>query len=444
MLLLPEQVEEITARRLASSRADGCILRVSGGRKINLRFARNNATSNGALSTLSVTITSHFGQQSGSATVNGLDDEALEAAQRRSEDIARQAPADPEQMPPPGPQRYQAGTAYDRATAEIETATLADAARAAIAAADARDVDAAGYSTAGGGFRAVATSAGLFAYERDSIADFTVTARRKDGRWSGWAGGSQVRFDALDPAGIARTAVEKAAQDQPPRDLDPGQYTVLLEPSAAGELLRYLAWSLDARAADEGRSWLSGKAGQSRLGEKLLDSRVTIASSPADPVAPSPTFDRDGLPHEPTVWIEDGVINNLACSRYWAQRTGRPHRPGPAALAMAGGAASRDEMIKATRRGILVTRVWYTNMLDPQTLLLTGLTRDGNFLIENGEIVAPVRNFRFNESLIAMLSNIAAIGPSERIHGGDLGGAPVAAPPLLVNNFTFSSRSAGI
>jgi len=101
-------------------------------------------------------------------------------------------------------------------------------------------------------------------------------------------------------------------------------------------------------------------------------------------------------------------------------------------------------MIKATRRGILVTRVWYTNMLDPQTLLLTGLTRDGNFLIENGEIVAPVRNFRFNESLIAMLSNIAAIGPSERIHGGDLGGAPVAAPPLLVNNFTFSSRSAGI
>jgi predicted Zn-dependent protease len=444
MLLPPEQVREITDRRLAASRADTCIVHVSGGDKVNLRFACNSATSNGAQSSVSVTITSQFGQQSGSATVNGLDADALDAAQRRSEAIARNAPADPEQMPPLGPQRYSPGIAYDAATADLPIARLAQAAHTVIEKADERRVDAAGYGEAGGRFRTVATSAGLFAYERESLAEFTLTVRRKDGSWSGWGGGSHFRFDALDLAHIARTAVDKAAHEQTPHNLDPGKYTVLLEPAAAGEMLRYLAWSLDARAADEGRSWLSAAAGESKLGQKLLDSRVTISSDPAEPLAPSPTFNLEGLPHERTIWVEDGVIRNLACSRYWAQHAGRTCRPVPAAPVMAGASTSLGEMIRATRRGILVTRVWYTNMLDPQTLLLTGLTRDGNFLIKNGEIVAPVRNFRFNESLISMLSNIEAIGPAERIHGGDLRGAPVAAPPLLVNNFTFSSRSAGI
>lgn len=444
MLLSREDVERITARRLAASQADDCIVHVSGSDKVNLRFARNSATSNGARSDVTVTIVSQFGQQSGSATVNGLDEEALQAAQRRSEEIARQTPPDPEQMPPPGPQSYPTNIAYDAETAQADTARLAGAAQTAIAAAEAQGVDAAGYAEAGGRFRAVANSAGLFAYERDSIADFTVTARREDGSWSGWAGGSQHRFDALDPAQIARTAVAKAAHDAAPRDLEPGQYTVLLEPSAAGEMLRYLMWALDARAADEGRSWLSGASGQTRLEQQLLYPRVTLTSNPAETLAPSPTFDREGMPHERTVWVEDGVVKTLACSRYWAQKTGRAARPAPAALSMAGGPTAPEDMISATRRGILVTRVWYTNMLDPQSLLLTGLTRDGNFLIENGEIVGPVRNFRFNESLIAMLSNIEAIGPSERIHGGDLHGAPVAAPPLLVRDFTFSSRSAGI
>ncbi len=444
MLLSREDVERITARRLAASQADGCIVHVSGSDKVNLRFARNSATSNGAHSGVSVTITSQFGQQSGSATVNGLDEEALDAAQRRSEEIARAAPPDPEQMPPLGPQSYAPNIAFDANTGEMETARLAEAAQKAIAAAEARGVEAAGYVEAGGRFHAVANSAGLFAYERDSIADFTVTARREDGSWSGWAGGSQHGFDALDPAQIASTAVAKAAHDAAPLDLDPGQYTVLLEPPAAGEMLRYLMWALDARAADEGRSWLSGAGGQSKLDQRLLDPRVTIISDPADPLAPSPTFDGEGRPRERTVWVEDGVVKTLACSRYWAQKTGRISLPGPAALSMAGGPTSLEDMIRSTHRGILVTRVWYTNMLDPQSLLLTGLTRDGNFLIENGEIVAPVRNFRFNESLIAMLSNIEAIGPGQRIHGGDLHGAPVYAPPLLVRDFTFSSRSAGI
>ncbi len=444
MMLTPDEVKDITQRRLAASQADACIVHVEGGNALNLRFARNSATSNGARSAVDVTIISQFGQQSGSATVTSLDDGALETAQRRSEEIARLSPANPEQMPPLGPQIYAAGAAYDTATTALRAADLAEAPGAAIARAVREGVDAAGYTETGAKFTAMATSSGLFAYDRQTDAAFTVTARRKDGSWSGWAGGSQFRFGEIGAGQIAESAVAKAAHSQPPLDLDPGQYTVILEASAVGEMLQYLLWSMQARSADEGRSWLSGKDGATKLGEQLVDPRVTIYSDPADALVPSHTFGSEGLPQERTAWIENGVVRNLSCSRYWAQKTGRAPRPYPAGLAMTGGPSSVDEMIRNTSRGILVTRVWYTNTLDPRTLLITGLTRDGNFLIENGRIAGPVRNFRFNESLIAMLGNIDAIGPALRVHGGDLGRWPIAAPPLLVKSFNFSSRSRGI
>jgi predicted Zn-dependent protease len=444
MMLTPDEVKDIAERRLTASRADGCVVTINGGEDLNLRFARNSATSNGARSTLSVAITSHFGQQSGTATVTSLDDDALDMAQRRSEEIAGLAPADPEQMPPLGPQHYAPGTAYDTATAALRAAGIAAAVQPAIARAAGAGVDGTGYAEVGTGFSAMATSAGLFAYDRKTDATFTLTARRTDGSWSGWGGGSEFRFGQLDAGVIAERAVTKAAHIKTPLDLDPGQYTVILEASAVGELLQHMLWSMDARSADEGRSWLSGKDGATKLGEKLLDGRVTLYSDPAEPLAPGENFGSEGLPQRRTVWIENGVVQSLSCPRYWAEKTGRAPVPYASCVAIAGGPTSVDEMIRNTSRGILVTRVWYTNMLDPRTLLLTGLTRDGNFLIENGEIAGPVRNFRFNESLIAMLSNIEAIGPTARIHGGDLSRLPTAAPPLLVKDFNFASRSSGI
>ena len=444
MLLSPQAVKEITDRRLAASRADGCIVQVTGSDTANLRFARNSATSNGAHSEVTVTIASQFGQQSGSATATSLDEETLEKAQRRSEEIARRAPADPEHVPPLGPQHYATGIAFDGPTASLGAKPLAEAARGSITRAVAEAVEAAGFIEAGARFRALATSQGLFAYDRQSLADLTVTARQPDGSWSGWAGGSDFRFHALDPGDLAERAVSKAAHRAPPLDLDPGQYSVVLEPAAVGEMLYYLLWSMDARDADEGRSWLSKKGGGTRLGETLFDERVTLVSDPAEPLAPISTFGHDGLPQQRTVWFENGASKALACPRYWAEKTGRSPRPRPSGITMTGGSTTLEEMIGATSRGILVTRMWYTNMLDPRTLLITGLTRDGNFLIENGRITSPVRNFRFNESLVAMLGNIDAIGPTERIHGGDLRGGAVAAPPLLVKSFNFSSRSDGI
>jgi predicted Zn-dependent protease len=444
MLLSATDARQITDRLLSTSRADSCVVSVDGGDTTNLRFARNNATTNGSLGSVSVSITSNFGGRSGSVTVNGLESEALTQAQLRAEEMARLAPVNPEFMPPLGPQSYVAGLGYHEPSANMRASDLAAGSRSVIQQAVERKIIAAGYAETSTGFSAMATSAGLFAYDRSTQSRFAVTARNAAGSWSGWAGGLETRFDRLDIAALGARAIGKAAYDAAPIDLEPGKYTVILEPSAVADLVSYLLWNLDARSADEGRSFLSKKGGGTKLGEKLLHEAVTITSDPEDAVVPAPVYGVDGLPQKRTAWVEAGIIRNLAYSRFWAQKMGREPLTAAHNFVMRGGSTSIADMIKDTKRGVLVTRLWYIRDVDPQTLLLTGLTRDGNFLIENGGIVGPARNFRFNESPVAMLSNIVAMGPSERTHGGEVDGAAFAAPPLLVKDFTFSSKSSGI
>jgi predicted Zn-dependent protease len=201
---------------------------------------------------------------------------------------------------------------------------------------------------------------------------------------------------------------------------------------------------MNARDADEGRSVFSRRGGGNRLDEKLFQDGITIFTDPGDPVAPERVFGDEGLPHRRTVWVQDGVLRNLIHSRFWAQEKGREPVAWPSSFVMAGGTTTIDEMIRATRRGVLVTRFWYMRLLDAQKLLVTGLTRDGNFLIEDGRIVAPALNFRFNDSPIAVLANVLAIGPSERTRGGETEDSVVSAPPLLVKDFNFSSASEAI
>jgi predicted Zn-dependent protease len=205
-----------------------------------------------------------------------------------------------------------------------------------------------------------------------------------------------------------------------------------------------MLWHMNARPADEGRSFFSRKGGGNKIGEKLFQDNVTIFSDPGDPVAPARTFGDDGLPQHRVAWVASGVLQNLVYSRFWAQQKGREPVSRPRSFVMAGGSASIDDMIHETKRGVLVTRLSYIRDLDAQKLVLTGLTRDGNFLIENGSIAGPALNFRFNESPAAVLGNILAIGPSERTRSGELEGTTASAPPLLVKDFTFSSPSDAI
>ena len=438
MTLTADEVKAITAKILSRSRADSCSVWIGGGDETNLRFAGNSATTNGRKRHLSVTIESNYGACSGSARATGLDEAPLAAAQARSEEIARMVPANPEFMPPLGPQEYEPTRVFDAATASIPAARLADAAEAVIIRARQHHLDSGGFASVAHSFSAHANSSGLFAYTPTTHGALSATCRNTAGTWSGWAAASATAFADIDAAGIGGRAVAKAAQEAVPVDLDPGSYTVILEPAAVAEMLSYLMWSVNARQADEGRSFLSQKGGGNRLGEQFFDAGVTITSDPGDPLCPDEPVGYEGVPRRRRVWVEDGAVQTMTASRFWAQKQGYEPVPAPACITMSGGTVSIDDMIRNTRRGILVTRFWYTNLVDPRTLLVTGLTRDGNFYIENGRIAGPARNLRFNESILAMLKNIVAMGPAERESGGN------AVPPLLVKEFNFSSRSDGI
>lgn len=440
-MALPSETEarEIIARVLGQSRAESCRVSLGGGQSGNVRFARNAVSTSGATSNSTLVVQSSFGTRSGAARANAFDVDTIARTVKASEELARLAPEDPEYMPPLGPQAYQASTAWADATAVMDGARRADAARLGIEAARESGCVGAGFLEHGASASAIGNSAGLFAYERATHANFTVTMRTPDGTGSGFGTSDSHDASRLDVAAASRIAAQKANASRNPRAIEPGKYTVILEPAASVDLLQYLLFDMNARSADEGRSSFSRKGG-TRLGEKLLDERVTIVSDPSDPLAPASTWDGDGRPVGRTTWIDRGTVQNLYYSRYWAARQKHDATPGPANFLMQGGIKSTEELIAGTERGILVTRTWYIRGVDPQTLLFTGLTRDGTFYIENGVIRHAVKNMRFNESPIVMLNNVDELGRPVRVSNAETALASVV-PPMRLRDFTFSSLS---
>lgn len=443
MFLAASEAKTLADRILSRSTADACVVSIEGGEDNSLRFARGNATTNLTASELRLRISSHVGGRIGSVTTTHIDDDALAAAVRRSQELAEMLPIDPDYTLPLGPQAYETTHRFDAQTSALKLDALAAQAARAIEESVRHDVDAFGCANSALRFEALATSAGLFAYEPRSEIDLSVTARNRADAWSGWAGAHDYRADRLDAGSVGRRAGEKAAWTAEPVDLEPGPYTVILEPEATAELAYWLLGSMDARAAEEGRSFFSRAGGGSRIGESLFDPKLTIRIDPEDLLAPEGAFDHEGLPHRKRAFVENGVARTLRRSRVWAQKTKAEPVPFGRNFIVEGGATTREEMIWSTKRGVLITRLWYTNMVEPKSLLLTGLTRDGNFLIENGRIVAPVRNMRFNQRLGELFARLIAIGPAERTWRAAGDGAP-AAPTILVEGFNFSSRSSGI
>ncbi len=444
MFLSADDARTIADKILARSKADACVVRIEGGEDQSLRFARGGATTNLAQAEASLRISSHVGGRVGSCATARFDDEALDSALARSEEIARMLPVDPDYVPPLGPQNYGFSNRYDEATANLRLDALAGAAAQVIEEGARVGVDTFGCATSARRFDAFATSAGLFAYERRSEIDLSATARNLADTWSGWAGAHEFFAGRLYAGALARIACAKGAHDATPVDLEPGSYTVILEPAAVAELAFWLISAMDARAADEGRSFYARPGGGALLGEKLFDEKLTIRVDPADPLAPEAAVGYEGVPHRARAFIEDGVATTLYRSRAWAQKTDREAVPFARNFVVSGGDASLDDMIRATKRGVLVTRLWYTNIVEPKSLLLTGLTRDGNFLIENGRITAPVRNMRFNQRLGDLFARIAALGETQRTWRASGGGGAPAAPAMLVEGFNFSSKSSGI
>jgi predicted Zn-dependent protease len=439
-ILNRDQAQALLKKVLAHSRAEGCQATLNGGSNGNIRYARNTVTTSGIVHDQTLAVASNFGKRSGVATINEFDDGALERVVRRSEELARLAPENPEFMEVLGPQQYAEGKGWFDSTAKIDAAYLAAAANGSIGPARERQVVAAGYLEHNAGFQAIANSKGLFAYYPSTTANFSVTMRSEDGTGSGWAGTDANDMATLDSAGLSRVALEKALRSREAKAIEPGKYTVVLEPAAVIDLIGFMLFGFDARQADEGRSFLAKPGGASKLGEKIVDERVTIYSDPTMPEAPVSPFAGDGRPRERTAWIEKGVVKNLFYSRYWAQKKGVKAVPFPGNGIMEGGTASVEDLVRDTPKGILVTRIWYLRFVDPQTVLLTGLTRDGTFYIENGKIAHPIKNMRFNESPVIMLNNIEALGKPVRVASGE-GISSVLVPPVKARDFTFTSLS---
>jgi predicted Zn-dependent protease len=446
-ILTKEEAKKIIDKVLAYSKADEMSVALSGGRTGNIRYARNTVSTSGESYNLSLAITAVFGKRSGSSTINEFDDVSLEKAVRRAEEIARLAPENPEFVPMLGPQNYIEGKTFAESTANIDPDYRAKAAFDSIDPCIKKNLTAAGYLEDYTGFVAIGNSKGLFGYNKSTSVDFSVTVRTADGQGSGYAIRDVNDVSKLNTKAATEVAMQKAMASSGAKALEPGKYTVILEPAAAVDLLQNMMRSMDARSADEGRSFLSKKGGGTRLGEKLFDERVTIYSDPSNAEIPTAGFSAgggrfgggdgggiDGRPQEKITWIENGVVKNMTYSRYWAEKKGVKATPPPPAFIMAGGTQSLADLIKGTEKGILVTRFWYIRFVDPQTLLYTGLTRDGTFYIENGQIKFPIKNFRFNESPVIMLNNLEAMGVPTRI-GGNL------IPPLKIRDFTFSSLS---
>jgi predicted Zn-dependent protease len=270
-----------------------------------------------------------------------------------------------------------------------------------------------------------------------------------DGSSSGYFLRNHYDIAKLDTKRIARESIRKALEGQGARAIDPGTYTVILEPQAVADLVGNFGFSFNARNAEEGRSVFSVAGGKTRLGEKMFDEKVTIYSDPWNPELPGSQSAQGGIPSQMITMVKDGVLENLTYNRFWAKQKGKEATPGPVntILTTSGPTATVEEMIKSTEKGILLSRFWYIRGTDARTASSTELTRDGVWWIENGKIAYPLKNFRFNQSVTKMLGpgNVLMMGKPERVGGSEGGGAGASLlPALKVKEFTFTSQSEAV
>jgi len=355
--------------------------------------------------------------------------------------IARVSPVHREYVPTLGAVTYGEDRGFAASTAEPDLAARATSLDAALAACRKENVTGAGFHSANASATGSATANGNRRYFRSSQADLSVTARSADGTGSGYYAGDHFDLAKLDSQRIVEQAVGKAVRSRTPKPIEPGVYPVILEPQAVADLMGFLTGSLDARTADEGRSAFSGKDGKTRVGEAMFNERLNIYSDPMHPEIPAAPSTGEGVPASRLSLIKAGVLENLTYSRFWAQEKQREATPGPVnhIIESSQPPTSMDDMIRGMARGLVISRFWYVRQIDPRTLMLTGLTRDGLWWVEKGRIQYPVRNLRFNQSVLAMLApwNVEAIGAPERR-------SPLMVPALKLSGFAFTSISDAI
>ncbi len=431
-LISRERFRHLADVAIAAARGDHAWVRLSDRTGGTARFANNQITQNIDVRRWSLSVGVAFGQKRGGATTTDLSERAIVEAVRRAEKLAELAPEDPEFLPPIGPQTYPVFVVYRPETAEAGPVRRTELAGVAIRLCRNAGLVGAGIVSTRTTAVGVAASSGLFAYEQRTRADFSLTATGEDS--SGWVRDANRSIDDLDIERLSRRAIEKARLAARPREIPPGRYTVVLEPAAVAGLVGPLISAMNARAYDRGTTALAGK-----LGQQIIDPRLTLRNRPDHAGLLSRTFDGQGLPADVQTWIEDGVLKRLYYDRFTAKKHGVPpsYPLDCPHLSVREPAGSIEALIAGVSRGVLVTNFWYIRSVNPTDMTLTGMTRDGTLLIEDGQVAGGVKNFRFHDSPLRAFSALeAATGPADAI---TLERTKMMLPAMRIGEFHFSS-----
>jgi predicted Zn-dependent protease len=433
-------MERIAERIVELSSADETEVTIDAGADALTRFANNAIHQHVAELGVSISVRAVVGGRTARVTTNKTDEDSLHRVAASSLSLARSQPKNPGLLPMPGPQKYPR---VKRFFDETAAASAEDRARVVkqITTACARAGQTAAGTFSSGAFRSLlANSRGLCARYEHTRTEFSITVMEENS--SGWAKANAARWSDVDPLALAARAREKAEASRKPKEIAPGKYTVILEPSAALDLIGFLFYDFSATAVADRRSCLT-----QRVGKKLFGENITLWDDVTHPLQIGIPFDGEGMPRQRVCLIDRGVVRNLVYSRAAAKHAGKkptghglalPNEWGeaPFHLVMEGGKSSLAEMIAGTERGIYVTRLWYIREVDPYEKIMTGMTRDGTFLIENGRLAGGIRNLRFNQSILELLANVEALGPAERASGEEA--FDMVIPPMKVRDFHFT------
>ena len=448
-----EEVKAITDKVLSmASKGTGAEVDFSGGERSATRFANSTITANMVQFDRQVSVTVRQGSKSGTASTRQFDDASLQQMVNEAFAAAERGRENPDMPELLGPQQYVAVNAALPAGVNFGPAERARLAKQSIDVSDKMKTVGSGYIPKLHQTTCRANSKGLFAYYQVAEASFILTCRTADGTGSGWAGTTGIKDPStIDAAELTRIASDKAVKSRGAKALEPGRYTVILEPRANARFLSLMTGLFNAQSAESPftRTYFSGKEpGTTKLGEKVFSDALTLRSDIDNPVLLQSPIGPDYAPLADVTWVEKGVLKNLAYNAAYARRQKKPVTPASLnnSLVMEGTNQSIEDIVKTTRRGLLVTFFWYIRGVDNQTLLNTGMTRDGLFLIENGEIVGPVQNFRWNMSPIVGYNNITAVGKPVPMHTGESydGQGTALVPPVRIEDFLMTSVSPAV
>jgi PmbA protein len=437
------ELRRIAERVFALSEADETEVEINVASDALTRFANNVIHQNVAEQTIRLSVRAVVDGRTARATTNKMDDESLRRVVATALDLARCQPRNPDLLPMLRAQKYPKVSRFFEATAAATPEERARAVTRVCKMATRNNQTAAGIFSTGLLETALANSKGLFAHYEQTRAEFSVTVLEQDS--SGWAKANSPEICDIGTDALAESASKKAVASRGPQEIAPGSYTTILEPAAVLDLVGFLFYDFAGTAVLDQRSCLTG-----RMGKKLMGENVILWDDVTHPLQLGPPYDGEGLPRQKVLLVDAGVPRNLVYSRATAKKmktkpTGHgfslPNEYGeaPMNLVFAGGNASIDEMVRTTERGILVTRLWYIREVDPYEKILTGMTRDGTFLIEKGRIIGGIRNFRFNQSVLEMLSNVEVLGPAVRAAGEE--SFEMVVPAMKVRNFHFSEAT---